>query len=159
MRDCNSRAGGRQGSDRGAVGAVVTELGRLTVRTPAHGAGAVSVTLTNLNGGTVTVANGFTYSESAPEEEGELTLSGVKVLSSLFHPGRDAGLTFTQMPAGTRVRLYSMRGTFVSEFYEAGGRAVWDGRDFDGRDQPSGGYVAILEDRGIERRIRFAIQR
>jgi hypothetical protein len=118
----------------------------------------VSVTVTNPTGGTVAVASGFTYAEA--EEGMGTTLGEVQVYSSLFRPGQEAGVRFERMPAGSRARVFNVRGTCVADYYEDGsGRVVWDGRDFSGQTQPSGAYVAILEHKGDQRRVRIAIQR
>lgn len=140
------------------VAAVVSESGRLTVRTPAHGLGGVSVTLTNPNGGTVTVAQGFTY--AVAEDEPGTTLAGVVVYSSLLRPGQDAGLRFEKMPAGSRARVFSLRGTCVADFYEAG-PAEWCGTagTSTAETQPSGPDAVILEHKGAQRRVHIAIQR
>ena len=67
-----------------ADGVSVVNSTTITATTPPHAAGAVAVTVTNADGQSGTLANGFTYTSTSPASP---------VISLVQHTGKDAGTT------------------------------------------------------------------
>ena len=72
-----------------------------------------------------------------------------------------AKMNFSNMPPGTRVKIYTMLGKLVRELEsDASGMAVWDGKNNAGAKAASGVYIVYMEDgSGNEKRIKIAIER
>lgn len=75
----------------------VTSATSITVTAPAHAAGAVSVVVTNPNGQSATLSNGFTYTSSAP------TISGVSPSSGTRNGGTAVTISGTNFVSGAKV--------------------------------------------------------
>ena len=80
------------------------------------------------------------------------------------NPARPAlgntGITFTQLPPGTHLRLFTAAGELVRELSaDAAGVASWDLHNRDGREAASGVYFAFLDGNGSQRTIKVAVQR
>ena len=72
-----------------------------------------------------------------------------------------AKMNFSNMPAGTRIKIYTLLGQAVRELEaDAIGMAVWDGRNNAGAKAASGVYIVYMEDRdGNKKRIKVAVER
>jgi len=68
---------------------------------------------------------------------------------------------FSNMPSGTRIKIYTMMGQTVRELEsDASGMAVWDGQNNTGEKVASGVYIVYMEDRdGNKKRIKVAVER
>jgi hypothetical protein len=68
---------------------------------------------------------------------------------------------FANIPAGTRIKIYTMLGKEVRELEaDASGMAVWDGKNNTGEKAASGVYIVYMEDRdGNKKRIKVAVER
>jgi len=68
---------------------------------------------------------------------------------------------FSNMPSGTRIKIYTMLGKAVRELEaDASGMAVWDGQNNAGEKVASGVYIVYMEDRdGNKKRIKVAVER
>ncbi|MBI5631159.1 MAG: fibronectin type III domain-containing protein [Elusimicrobia bacterium] len=73
-----------------------------------------------------------------------------RVFPNPFMPNRGHGyVTFSQMPAGARVRVFTLRGELVFEGQANGsGLMIWGGVNLYGRPAASGVYLATLEFNG-----------
>ncbi|MCL1972938.1 MAG: T9SS type A sorting domain-containing protein [Endomicrobia bacterium] len=72
-----------------------------------------------------------------------------------------AKMNFSNMPAGTRIKIYTMLGQVVRELEaDASGMAVWDGRNNAGEAAASGVYIVYMQDgNGNKKRIKLAVER
>jgi len=72
-----------------------------------------------------------------------------------------AKMSFSNMPASTRIKIYTMLGRVVRDLEsDANGMAVWDGRNNAGEKVASGIYIAYMEDKnGNKKRIKIAVER
>ena len=70
-------------------------------------------------------------------------------------------MNFSNMPSGTRIKIYTMLGQAVRELKaDASGTAVWDGKNNAGEKVASGVYIAYMEDgSGNKKRIKIAVER
>ena len=70
-------------------------------------------------------------------------------------------MNFSNMPAGTRIKIYTMLGQVVRELRaDASGMAVWDGKNNAGEKAASGVYIVYMEDgNGNKKRIKVAVER
>jgi hypothetical protein len=69
-------------------------------------------------------------------------------------------ITFTNMPAEARVRLYTLNGQLVADLTaDSTGTAVWDATNRSGRPVASGVYFAFIQGGGHESTLKVAIQR
>ena len=68
---------------------------------------------------------------------------------------------FSNMPAGTQIKIYTMLGQTVRELEaDASGMAVWDGQNNAGEKAASGMYIVYMEDGdGNKKRIKVAVER
>jgi len=68
---------------------------------------------------------------------------------------------FSNIPAGTRIKIYTMLGKAVRELEaDASGMAVWDGKNNTGEKAASGVYIVYMEDSaGNKKRIKIAVER
>jgi kumamolisin len=71
-----------------------------------------------------------------------------------------AAMTFTLMPAGARIRIYTLTGVLVKDLNaDATGSANWDGTNDSGRQAASGFYFAYIEGAQTSITLKLAIQR
>ena len=72
-----------------------------------------------------------------------------------------AKMNFSNMPAGTRIKIYTMLGQVVRELEaDASGMAVWDGKNNAGEKAASGVYIVYMKDgSGNKKRIKIAVER
>ena len=72
-----------------------------------------------------------------------------------------AKMNFSNIPAGTRIRIYTMLGQAVRELEaDTRGMAVWDGKNNAGEKAASGVYIVYMEDgSGNKKRIKVAVER
>jgi len=90
------------------------------------------------------------------------TLASVSVGPNPLRPTLQPGsrMTFRNLPAGARVRIFSYAGALLAELTADGsGLADWDGRNRSGRWVASGVYIALVEGAGTKRTIPVAIER
>ena len=89
------------------------------------------------------------------------TVSTVRVVPNPFRPSQGhAAMEFQNLPAGARVRVYTLTGELVKDLTaNASGLAVWDGTNQSGRKAASGIYFALAEGAGERKTIKVAIQR
>ena len=100
----------------------------------------------------------FQIVQSAPARD----LSGVSVGPNILRPGRAPGqlMTFRNLPAGARVRIYTLVGELLRDTSEDGtGNAVWNGRNRSGAQAASGVYIALIEAGGKKKVFRVAVER
>ncbi|MBI3564679.1 MAG: hypothetical protein HY079_05735, partial [Elusimicrobia bacterium] len=66
-----------------------------------------------------------------------------------------SGIVFDGVTDSVRVQVFSASGSLVWDYSTAasGGRVQWDGRNTNGRDAASGGYVVVITDRDRRTRI------
>lgn len=66
-----------------------------------------------------------------------------------------SGITFDLLPEGASIRVYSMTGRVVAELSsDRGGLLRWDAKDRDGRELPTGAYVAVIRAPGRSAAVR-----
>jgi hypothetical protein len=83
---------------------------------------------------------------------------GPNPLRPLSNPG--AVMTFRNLPAGCRVRIFTYLGENVVDMIADGsGTVAWNGRNHVGSLVASGVYLAVLEGAGTKRTLRVAIER
>jgi hypothetical protein len=71
-----------------------------------------------------------------------------------------ATMTFSQLPAGARIRIYTLTGLIVKDLSaDATGLASWDGTNESGRNVASGFYFAFAQGAGGNQTIKLAVQR
>jgi hypothetical protein len=72
-----------------------------------------------------------------------------------------AKMNFSNMSAGTRIKIYTILGQIVRELEaDASGMAVWDGKNNAGAKAASGVYIVYMEDRKKKKkRIKVAVER
>jgi flagellar hook assembly protein FlgD len=69
-------------------------------------------------------------------------------------------MTFSDLPAGARLRLHRLTGEKVRSFSaDSTGIAKWDGRNEDGEEVPSGIYLVRVEGQGGDHEIKVILQR
>jgi kumamolisin len=75
-------------------------------------------------------------------------------------PQGPASMTFTFLPAGARLRIYTLTGRVVKDFSaDASGMAGWDGTNESGRPAASGFYFLYIEGAGQSATLKLALQR
>src|SRR5262249_58487680 len=89
-------------------GVTVVDGNTITATTPAHAAGAVSVTVTNTDTQNGTKANGFTYLGPAP------TITGVSPTSGAGTGGTGLTITGTNFAPGATVTIGGTAATRVT---------------------------------------------
>lgn len=73
-------------------------------------------------------------------------VDGARIFPNPFTPRRESFMTFLNMPANARIRIYSMRGDLVYDrLADAKGMLTWPGLNKSGREVASGVYFAIIE--------------
>jgi hypothetical protein len=83
---------------------------------------------------------------------------GPNPLRPILNPG--AVMTFRNLPAGCRVRIFTYVGEkLVDLIADGSGVVAWTGRNHVGSYVASGVYIAIIEGAGTKRTIRVAIER
>ena len=69
-------------------------------------------------------------------------------------------MTFSNLPAGTRLRIYTLTGEKVRELAtNASGMAFWDGRNGAGAGVASGVYFVFASGAGSQHVFKIAVQR
>lgn len=69
-------------------------------------------------------------------------------------------LLFRNLPANTRLRIYTLAGGLVKDIFADGtGQAVWDGTNQSGAPAASGVYFVFAQGAGSSKTIRIAVQR
>lgn len=94
-------------------------------------------------------------------------LSAIKVYPVPWQPGAGgrfdaAGVTFSNLPATARIKIYTITGELVRlmEVTSAdGGVKVWDGRNSEGHKAASGIYLAFIKSGSDERTLKVAVER
>jgi hypothetical protein len=83
---------------------------------------------------------------------------GPNPLRPIVNPG--ALMTFRNLPAGCRVRIFSYVGENIVDMTADGsGTVAWNGRNHVGSYVASGVYIAVLEGAGTKKTMRVAIER
>jgi hypothetical protein len=88
-------------------------------------------------------------------------LSAVRAFPNPFRPGRgDTVMTFSNLPAGAVIRIYTSSGRLVRELNaDAFGLAQWDGANQSGQKVASGVYVGLATVGTSQKKFKVAIQR
>jgi hypothetical protein len=88
-------------------------------------------------------------------------LANGKVYPNPFRPALGQSLiTFSQLPANTRVRVYTILGELVKDFdTDATGMARWDATNQNGQNVASGSYFALVQGGGSKTILKVLIQR
>ncbi len=69
-------------------------------------------------------------------------------------------MTFANLPAGARIRIYTVLGELVRDLTaNSSGMVDWDGRNQAGNKAASGVYFALLQEGDVNRTIKVAVQR
>ena len=100
----------------------------------------------------------FQIMQSNPAQD----LSNIAIGPNILRPSRDPGqlMTFRNLPAGARVRIYTLVGELLCDTNEDGtGNAVWNGRNRSGKQAASGIYIVLIEADGNKKVFRVAIER
>jgi len=92
------------------------------------------------------------------------TFNDVKYYPNPIQPSKGPNyskMNFSNMPAGTRIKIYTMLGQTVRDLEaDASGMAVWDGKNNAGEKAASGVYIVYMEDgNGNKKRIKIAVER
>jgi hypothetical protein len=88
-------------------------------------------------------------------------ISAIKAFPNPLMPARGHSLmTFAQLPANARLRIYDVRGSLVNELTADGsGMVQWNGNNRDGMPASSGVYFVYAQGAGAQRTVKVAIQR
>jgi len=111
--------------------------------------------------GTLTISSShlstFALMDLSPSDN----LDSARVFPNPFRPSQGhTQITFANLPAGCRVRIYTVAGEKVTEFNaDNTGIAVWDGNNSSGNHAASEVYFALLEGNGLKKTLKVAIQR
>ncbi|HEX4048460.1 MAG TPA: hypothetical protein VH309_11525, partial [Elusimicrobiota bacterium] len=83
---------------------------------------------------------------------------GPNPLRPILNPG--SLMTFRNLPAGCRVRIFSYLGENITDMIADGsGVVAWNGRNHVGSFVASGVYIVLIEGAGTKRKMRVAIER
>lgn len=84
-----------------------------------------------------------------------------KVFPNPLRPARgDTGMTFTNLPGGTRLRICTVLGELVRDLStDSAGMARWDGLNSSGQRAASGVYLVYVQGGGQDAVIKVAVQR
>lgn len=81
-----------------------------------------------------------------------------RIFPNPWYAGRVGQVTFHQLPAFARVRIFTLKGELVTELSaNASGLVAWDGVNRGGRRVASGVYLAVFEDRGAKKILKLAV--
>jgi hypothetical protein len=154
--------------NNGIVDGTLASVERLKVYTVPDAGGswtqlATSVDRTNKTITGVTTHFSFFSVFAAPASG----LSAIKVYPVPWQPGAGgrfdaAGVTFSNLPATARIKIYTITGELVRliEVTSAdGGVKVWDGRNSEGHKAASGIYLAFIKSGSDERTLKVAVER
>ena len=85
----------------------------------------------------------------------------VKIFPNPFSPSKGHHyVQFTNLPAGTRIRIYTMLGELVRDLDAAsGGTATWDGLNRFSNKVASGVYIVLLQGSGGDNVVKIAVER
>jgi hypothetical protein len=88
-------------------------------------------------------------------------VSNVKIFPNPLRPSQgNTFVTFSNLPASTRLRIYTLAGTQIADITtNASGIATWDGRNETGGSVASGVYFVLAEGGGQARTFKVAVQR
>lgn len=89
------------------------------------------------------------------------SVESVKVFPNPLRPYRgQVAMNFNNLPAGSRVRIYTMTGRLLRDMTaNAAGQAVWDGKTAAGVRAASGVYLVLAEGNGTSKTFRVAVER
>jgi tetratricopeptide (TPR) repeat protein len=89
------------------------------------------------------------------------SVSSVQVSNNPFRPRQgQQTMDFRDVPAGARLRVYTMRGELVKDLdSDASGMASWDGTNQSGRSVASGVYLVLIQGSGQANTIKVAVER
>jgi hypothetical protein len=89
------------------------------------------------------------------------SLDNVKIFPNPFRPSLGhTSVTISNVPANSRVRLYTVAGERVKELSaDAAGMARWDGTNDSGQKAASGLYFVLVQGAGDKNRLRLVVQR
>lgn len=154
--------------NNGIVDGTLASVERLKVYTVPDSGGswtqlATSVDRTNKTITGVTTHFSFFSVFAAPASG----LSAIKIYPVPWQPGAGgrfdaAGVTFSNLPATARIKIYTITGELVRlmEVTSAdGGVKVWDGRNSEGHKAASGIYLAFIKSGSDERTLKVAVER
>jgi hypothetical protein len=87
------------------------------------------------------------------------TVATVQVACNPLRPGCSP-MKFANLPVNTRLRIYTLVGTLVSELGTDGnGLAIWDGTNQNGASVASGVYFVFAQGAGASRTFKIAVER
>jgi hypothetical protein len=90
----------------------------------------------------------------------QVPAEGLGSVAAYPNPLSRGAMTFSGLPAGARLRLYSFDGTAVRELASDGaGQASWDGRNGAGEAVASGTYFVFIDGAVGERTLKVQVQR
>ena len=94
-----------------------------------------------------------------PAASGQVSMA--MVYPNPFRPAlHHTVVTFSQLAAGTRVRLYTILGELVKDLSaDATGIARWDATNQSGQNVASGGYFALIQTGGEKKILKVMVQR
>jgi hypothetical protein len=88
------------------------------------------------------------------------TMDGIRVYPNPYYTARDSWLTIDQIPAGSRVRIFTLRGELVFDSSaDSNGVFTWQGVNRSGRAVASGVYLAVIEGNSIKTIQKVAVIR
>lgn len=154
--------------NNGIVDGTLASVERLKVYTVPDSGGswtqlATSVDRTNKTITGVTTHFSFFSVFAAPASG----LSAIKIYPVPWQPGAGgrfdaAGVTFSNLPATARIKIYTITGELVRLMEVTssdGGVKVWDGRNSEGHKAASGIYLAFIKSGSDERTLKVAVER
>jgi hypothetical protein len=93
-----------------------------------------------------------TQAASSPED--------MRIYPNPYYTSRDGWLTIDQIPAGSRIRLFTLRGEMVLDSNaDSHGIFTWQGANRGGRAVASGVYLVVVEGNGIKTIRKLAVIR
>jgi len=124
--------------------------------TPTGSSGSVDIVVTNPDGLSVTLSNGFTYSTG----EALTDVKQSKIFPTPFRPKNGHNTMVISAPDGATVQIFTLSGDLVRELKVSSGGALWDVRNDAGQNIASGIYFFIATDsQGNSHKGRIAIIR
>jgi len=136
----------------------VTFLNSISLRgtTPSGSAGSVDVVVTNPDGKSVTLSNGFTYATGG----GITDVTQSKVFPTPFRPKDGHNTMIINAPDGSTVQIFTLSGDLVRELKVSGGGALWNVKNDAGQNIASGIYFFLVTDsQGNSHKGRIAVIR
>jgi hypothetical protein len=88
------------------------------------------------------------------------TPEDMRIYPNPYYTARDGWMTIDQLPAGSRVRIFTLRGELVMDSSaDSHGIFTWQGTNRGGRSVASGVYLVVVEGNGIKAIRKLAVIR